>query len=353
MPASAAERAVRAAFAEQADWCSTLDSPLTAQVCALIAEQAWPDGAVATRLRSWSGDPRASADALPLRLCGGLHAAVRSGNAPLLAGAYPPNPLPDPAEMWPRLGVALAMPKLAEWLDSPPQTNEVGRASALVSGLLAFSARYQAPIDLLELGASAGLNLQLDRFRYTLGQHHTGDIQSPLHLTPEWHGSSPPAGPMTIVSRAGVDRSPLDPTQDADRLLAFVWADQDQRLRQLEAALSIAIHHRLQVETGDAALWLEQRLSSPSRPGTGRVVMHSIAFQYFSRVTQARVRSAIEQAGRRVSRETPLGWLRFERDGPDRDAYLRLRTWPDGEDRLLARCHPHGASINWLDDPAR
>lgn len=352
MPISGAEQAVREAFSEQAAWCRSLGSPLTAQLCELLASREWPECPVAARLKNWDGDPRASADAVPLRLCGGLHAAVRSGIAPNLAAAYPPNPLPDEDRMWPALAPVLAMQELSTWLDGPPQTNEVGRSSALVSGLLEFTARFGTPIELLELGASAGLNLHLDRFQFQLGGLHIGDPSAPLKLTPEWQGPSPPPEQLAIASRAGVDLNPVDAIVHGDRLLAYVWADQRQRIVQLEAALAVARSNPLSVEQGDAAPWIEARLSKTQAPGTGRVIMHSIAFQYFPPETQARVSTAIRSAGEAATEQMPLGWLRFERLADEKDPSIRLQTWPGGDDRLLGFSHPHGASIKWLGDPA-
>ena len=254
--------------------------------------------------------------------------------------------------MWPPLAEALAHPLLSEWLDRPPQTNEVGRSNALIAGLLAFADQFPLPIDLIELGASAGLNLQLDRFGFNLGGNHIGDPGSPLQLTPEWRGSPPPAAKLEIASRRGVDRTPLDPARDADRLSAFVWADQTPRLAQLDAALAVARAHPLTVEPGDAGEWLEERLVKSQSNGIGRLIMHSIAFQYFAPETQAQVSAAIERAGVEATARRPLGWLRFERLADERSPSLRLRTWPRGDDYLLARCHPHGAWIRWLAGPA-
>ncbi len=354
MRISAAEQGVRAAFAEQAGWCRALSSPLTALVCDLLAEREWPEGEVARRLREWPGDPRPSGDAVPLRLCGGLHAGVRNGSLFALAGCYPPNALPHAEPLGAAIDEAMVSPGLAEWLDRPPQTNEVGRSNALFAGLLAFVDRFPLPVALFELGASAGLNLRMDRFGYDLGGLRTGDPCSPLQLKPEWTGPPPPEARVEVIRRHGVDLTPLDPLSDGDRLLAFVWADQAQRIAQLEAALKVAEAHPVTLDAGDAAEWIEARLAEPQSEGTSRLVYHSIALQYFPPASQQRVAAAIERAGERATEIAPIGWLRFERSPDEQDPTLRLRSWPGGEDRLLATSHPHGAYINWLGDaPAR
>ncbi|MDP9086798.1 MAG: DUF2332 family protein, partial [Pseudomonadota bacterium] len=306
------------------------------------------------RLRLWPGDPRPSGDAVPLRLCGGLHASVRAGNAPSLATCYPPNALPERERLAAAVSEAMRASDLVQWLDRPPQTNEVGRANALFSGLLAFADRFPQPVALFELGASAGLNLNMDRFGYDLGGLHTGDPASPLQLRPAWTGPSPPEARIEVLARRGVDLTPLDALSEGERLRAFVWADQVRRIEQLGAALEVARAHPPLVDSGDAAAWLEARLDEAQPRATGRLVYHSIAFQYFPPNTQARVKQAIEGAGDKATGQTPLGWLRFERTPDEQDPTLRLRMWPGNDDRLLATCHPHGTSINWLAGaPAR
>ncbi|MEO5640755.1 MAG: DUF2332 family protein [Sphingomicrobium sp.] len=350
MPASAAEQVVRAAFAEQAGWCRALASPLTALLCDFLAERPWPEGEVARRMREWPGDPRPSGDAVPLRLCGGLHSGVRGGTLPQLAACYPPNALPGAERLGAAIDEAMVSPGLAEWLDRPPQTNEVGRANALFAGLLAFANRFPLPVALFELGASAGLNLRMDRFGYDLGGLRTGDPASPLQLKPEWTGAPPPEARVEVIGRHGVDLTPLDPLSDGDRLLALVWADQARRIAQLEAALKVAEGNPVMLDTDDAANWIEAKLGEPQREGTSRLVYHSIAFQYFPPASQQRVASAIERAGAHATVERPIGWLRFERTPDEQDPTVRLKCWPGGDDRLLATCHPHGAYINWLGD---
>jgi hypothetical protein len=344
---SATEAAVRAAFARQAHWAEKLGSPFMVQLCALLGERLDRDTAVGRRVLDWPGSADSFADALPLRLTGGLHALVRRGDMPGLAACYPPNRVPDSDAFWAALRPVLAEPDLLPWLDSAPQTNEVGRSAVLMSGLLALAHRFPKPVELLELGASAGLNLVLDRYGYDLGGIRAGDPVSPLRLKPEWKGPPPPEARVEVATRRGVDLNPLDPRRDGDRLLAYVWPDQSRRLAQLEAALAIAAEDPPEVEPGDAAGWIEATLVQAQAAGTARVVLHSVAFQYFPDAAKARIAAAIEEAGAAATETAPLAWLRYEHDPGDERITLRLRTWP-GEERLLAHCHPHGSSIRWL-----
>lgn len=348
MPGSATDAAVRSAFAEQAAWCDRLGSPFTAALCRILGERLDDSSVAGRHVLAWNGDPAPGGDGLALRLCGGLHALVRRKAAPDLAACYPPNPLPDDNALWQALRPALELPGLAAWLDLPPQTNEVGRSAVLMAGLLVLARGTPRPMALLELGASAGLNLLLDCYGYQFGERVAGDPTSPLQLRPAWDGPPPPAGSVGIARREGVDLQPLDPRRDAERLLAYVWPDQHSRLANLESALAIAAAAPPMVSEGDAADWLEARLRAPAADGVTTVVLHSVAFQYFPAETQHRIAAAIARA----AADRPIAWLRFEKLPEDSDFSLRLRTWPTGDDRLLAWANAHGSRIDWLDDTA-
>ncbi|HEX8514432.1 MAG TPA: DUF2332 family protein [Allosphingosinicella sp.] len=338
---------MRAAFERQAEWATKLGSPFMENLCRLLGERLDRSTELGRRVLDWPLRTDAFTDALPLRLTGGLHALVRRGAAPGLASCYPPNPLPDGETLWATLAPVLADPDLLLWLDGAPQTNEVGRSAVLMSGLLVVAGLFPRPMELLELGASAGLNLLLDRYGHEIGGVRAGDPGSALQLRPEWKGSPPPVARVEVVRRRGVDIHPLDARRDGDRLLAYVWPDQARRLAQLEAALAIAAGNPPQVEVGDAADWVEARLGERQETAVSRVVLHSIAFQYFPDSTKARIAAAMEEAGAEATPAAPLAWLRYEHEGGERIS-LRLRVWPDGEDRLLAYCHPHGARVEWL-----
>jgi len=344
---------VRASFAEQAYWCGRLGSPFTARLCEALSARLDSSTAVGARVLGWPGDPSPGGDALALRLAGGLHALVRSGEAPELAPLYPPVALPEAGPLGDALAAVLARDALLPWLERAPQTNEVGRSAVLMAGLMAVAARFPRPIALLELGASAGLNLQLDRYRYDLGGRAAGDADAAVRLAPDWLGPPPPAAEVRIAGRRGVDLSPVDPRRDRDRLLAYIWPDQPRRLALAEAALDIAAADPPPVDAGDAADWIEARLGPAGLEAPVRAVIHSVAFQYFPRKVQARVARHIERVGAEATAAAPLAWLRFEKLARDREYSLRLRTWPDGGDALLAWAHPHASRVRWLDAEQR
>ncbi|MEE3098268.1 MAG: DUF2332 family protein, partial [Pseudomonadota bacterium] len=287
---------IRAAFRGQARACATLGSPFTAALLDGLAERlsdaAAPDeDPVRARLRAWPGDARS--DALALRVAGALHALVRSGAAPELAAAWPPEPQGDPADAA-LAAFARHAPRLLPWLDGPPQTNESARGGALLGGLLTLAARFRAPLEVLEIGASAGLNQNLDAYRFDLGGGLAwGPPASPVRIASEWRGTAHPdlSAPLEIAARAACDLAPLDPADPATRarLTAYVWADQATRLARLEAALDLAARLPRPVERADAADWLAARLARPATEGRVRVAMHSIMWQYLP----AAVRAAI------------------------------------------------------------
>ncbi|MBK8439150.1 MAG: DUF2332 family protein [Rhodobacter sp.] len=143
---------VRASFRDQAEHCAALGSELTAR-CGC-----WPMIRAKARCRprsDWPGDPSPRADALALRLAGGLHALVLSGDDPGLAAAYRAG---TEAVLRPALALALRQhaTHLSHWLDSPPQTNEVRRSAVLIAAGHWLARRFGLPMVLSELGRAPG-----------------------------------------------------------------------------------------------------------------------------------------------------------------------------------------------------
>lgn len=337
---------ILAAFETQATYCRVTGSPLTADVLDALRTGMDHKTRTGARILDWTGDPMV--DALMLRIAGGLNALARSGQDGNLSALYKAR-----NGDW-----AVAIKRvlsewddwLFPWLDSPPQTNEVARSVVLWPGMMEIARRFGLRIELLELGASGGINLNMDRFGYTLGGLKAGDPASPVQLEPEWDGPPPALAPVEIVSRAGVDLNPLDLADPAvsDRMMAYIWPDQTLRVARAEAAIAIARAFPPPVEKGDGADWIEARLAEPQAEGVTRVVYHSIALQYFPPEGRARVKAAIEAAGAKATADSPLAWLSMEFPREVIAAELNLRRWPgSGTIETLAQVHPHGARVVW------
>ena len=337
----------RAAFEQQAEWCRTLGSELTARV--LEALMACLDGSTATGqlVCEWPGEAGPMKDVVPLRLTGALHSMVVSGQAAGLARAYPPHDLASVADLIPLVAECVAQcdEQILDFLQFAPQTNEVARAAVLIAGLSVVGTESGLDLAVHEIGASGGLNLNLDRFGYRLGDVSLGDVDSGVQLDPKWEGVAPETMPVIAV-RSGCDLNPIDvtDTDQALRLQSYVWADQADRLVRVKAAIAIAQANPPKLDAMDAADWVEQMCASPVADGQCRVLMHSIALQYMPDAVQARITAAMETAG---ARGDDLAWVAFELNA-DGQAELSVRIWPGGERRVLAQANPHVQWVKWL-----
>lgn len=331
---------VRQAFRHQAKACASLGSPLMQRLMSGLADRLRPGNSVADLVLNWSGDPSSSADSVPLRLAGGLHALVLSGQDSDLALAYA-DPQADVTGA--ALDAILRHPEfLRPWLASAPQTNEVRRSAILIAAAHWLAARFGMPLILSELGASAGLNLLWDHYALALPGKSFGPADPALTLSPDWRGTIPSAAPVAILDRRGVDLNPLDPVTDRLRLLAYLWADQPDRLARTRAALDLAARFPPQVDRGDAADWLDSRLKT-RREGALHLVYHTVAWQYFPPATQARALAALQAAGA----ETPVARLSMEADSQSPGAAITLDLWPGSETIRLGRADFHGRWIDW------
>jgi hypothetical protein len=337
----------------QATYCEELGSPLYATLLAHLADDVVAGGPAADVLAGHELDRGPSA--LALRLMGGVHRLVLQRRAPELALFYPSVGGTGAArDAWPALRAMLAehRDELRSWLHQPPQTNEVGRAPALVGGLCHLVAERRAPVRLFELGASAGLNLRADRFRIEVtGVGGVGPVDSPVRLVDPWRGAAPPMDVrLEVVERAGCDIAPVDPRTEEGRLLltSYVWPDQTERLERLRGALSIAAGVPAEV-TRDSAIDFVRRIEL--RPGTTTVIWHSIMWQYLGADERDDLLGAIAALGEQAVDGTRLAHLRLEplRRTPaaDVEVLLLLRTWPGGEERILATSTGHGLPTTW------
>ena len=241
------------------------------------------------------------------------------------------------------------------------QTNEVGRCSFLLPAL-GLLASEVGPIGHLDVGASGGLNLLLDRYEYRYrsdGSEHSVGGPSAVVLASDVRGDMPvPRALPEIATRCGIDRRPIDVTDpvEAQWLEACVWPDQVDRFRRLVAAIELARELPPELLAGDAVSSLRpaiDRVGASAHP----VVTNSWVLNYLTPAGRIDYLAELDAIGA----ERDLSWVYAEAPAlipelpnePDPiDAHrtvLSMVRWRDGHRTVthLATCHPHGFWIHW------
>jgi hypothetical protein len=340
-----AEQAIAAKLQWQADACRMIGSELYAGLLERAVEDVEARGPTWEILRGHEDDPQFSV--LGLRLLGAVNRLVLTGEEPALGDAYERG---DAATAWRQLRETLGRnaPALRDSIDHPVQTNEAGRSAALLFGFLTVSAETGMPLRLLEVGASAGLNLRWDHYRYEADGFTWGPVGSPVKLEFELSGE-PPQLPtdVEVGARRGCDAAPIDSSTADGRLtlLTYIWPDQKERIARMRAALEVAAEVPASIDLEPAAAWA-LRMLEQQVPGQVTVVYHSIVSQYLGEEERATLFAGIREAGSRATAEAPLAWLRMEPADDLADVHLTL--WPGGEDRHLARAGYHGTPVKLL-----
>ena len=348
-----ADRAIPDTFGQQSAACIALGAPFTARVCRILGAGLNGDSAFGRRVLAWPGVSLLP-DLMPLRCCAALNHLVRTGRAPELAALYPPHACDDDSALADAIATTIDAHDtfMTAFLDSPPQTNEVVRSAVLLGGFLTVAAQTDMPLALYETGASAGLNLLFDRYAYDLGEGRVrGGAGSPVRIASVWSGQTPPLDArLEIAARAGVDLKPVDARsyEDRERMLAYIWPEQMERVARIEAALDVVAASDLVVEAGDALAWLRAAMASPPTAGVCRVIYHSVFAQYLPAQLRADLRAEIARIGAEASAATPVAWLAMEAAADRMSCELTLAVWPGGERRTLAKVDWHGRWAEWV-----
>lgn len=329
-------------------------SPLTHRLLLDAAADLRAGGVAAAVLAGHEADGAGSAPGL--RLAAALHRLALLRLAPGYALLLPTTGGRYRADLlWPAAARALEQHRdlVRHWLSATAvQTNEVGRGGPLWGGLQVAAQRTGLPVRLLEVGASAGLNLRPDRLGIDPGDGTVlGERASPLVLDARWTGRPPVRldAPLRVVARAGCDVDPVDVGTPAGRahLGSFVWADDLVRWERLRAGLALAAAEPVAVVRASAAEFLAGALAEPVA-GALTVVWHSVVRQYVAADERARARVVVAAAAARATAAAPLAVLGLEPDAGGARFELVLRAWPgSGEPEVLGWGGGHGVPFTW------
>lgn len=367
-----------ARFEAQARFCIR-SSPLYYLLFAQLGRRLAEDDAFAGWLLAASAG-RASFD-VPLLLLAALHQAVLSQSPETreLAAWYAGvGGRADTSE--PGFNQALAQsvdalrPELATFIGGRPvQTNEAARGLCWL--LPACYTGWEA-VHLVELGASAGLNLAADKLCYALtdasepggGRHLFGRGREVAFEVQGEGAFVPPAPPASatgphIISRTGCDLAPIQLNTEAERryLAAFVWADQIDRMRTLNQAIDTL----LQTNATDTPVNLQACRLPQELPDflqtLPRLAVPCILFNsYLNAYLPDKGETMQAHIARwALAQEQPVLWLQWEHlrssdtgDKPPAFGWLgwTAQLWHHGrhQSRHLAWVHPHGSRIAWL-----
>ncbi|MFG2224411.1 DUF2332 domain-containing protein [Streptomyces sp. NPDC048644] len=251
------------------------------------------------------------------------------------------------------------------------QTNEPARCATL----LPLLARLPQPLALLEVGASAGLCLYPDRYRYAFDDG--GDAGAAVEVGPsgspvtfrcrtsrearvpdDW--AAPPGRLPEVVWRGGIDLNPLDPVGDPDALRwlqALIWPGATERAQHLPAAVdAVRGAPRPRMVRGDLVDELPA-LAAEAPADATLVVFHTAVLTYLPPDRRERFAASVREllaqragAGHWISQEhhSVLPWIAAPHSdalGPaEREPLLTLSL----DERPVALTGQHGRSLHWV-----
>jgi hypothetical protein len=239
------------------------------------------------------------------------------------------------------------------------QTNDCGRSAILGPAITWVAMRLPGPYSLVDVGASAGINLLCDRFRLDYGRFgSTGPAESTVRIRCDVAGGDPPIADRlpALAARVGIDLSPIDLSDPTDGrwLLACVWPDTG-RAERVEASIRLAQQDPPTVVAGRANAVLPSVLAGLPSDATA-ILTTTWAFGYFSMDERAEFVDLL----RAESRRRRIAWVSAEGAGtvdalpglsapdPSDPDVLGAMLFESGDStaHLLARVHAHG---NWID----
>ncbi len=303
---------------------------------------------------------------IPLTLLGAVHYLLLEGFEHPLAEVYAGRSDADPAPLF--LDVCRARRSDIEALLATRQiqTNDCGRSTLIGPGLTWIASQHAGPLALVDVGASAGLNLLCDRYLLDYGEHGTtGPAGSPVVAHCRVVRGAPPIAERlpALVARVGIDRAPVDLSNpdDVRWLLACVWPDTG-RLPRTAASIRLAQQDPPSLVRGAANEVVPQVLADLPT-GASAIITTTWAFAYFSMEERQRFVQILQTE----SRSRRIAWLSAEGAGvvdafdatdlPDNDLtaanVLGVMLFDGGAVRnhVLGFAHQHGSWIDWRAPP--
>lgn len=298
----------------------------------------------------------------PLPLLAAVHMLVLGEPMSPLAQRYADETTADPFPLFRQLCLDRRH-EVAELMATRHiQTNECGRCAVLGPALTWLASGTDRPLARVDVGASAGLTLLADRYLLDYGSAgSTGPGDAAVTIECEVRSGRAPISSTlpTLVAAIGLDRAPIDLTDDADSqwLLACVWPG-SPRLARTAAAIAEARTHPPDVRRGHAVDDLPAIVATLPDEAVV-VVTTSLVAGYFD----ADTRVAFDEGLAALSMDRPVVWVSMEDpgvvpglgqaldSGPASTSLLGASVYANGRIKrhLLGHCQAHGSWLEWQE----
>jgi hypothetical protein len=350
---------VAAAFRASAPNYRDMGSPLYAALCTAAAD----DPALMALARGGQGGR-------PMLLLAAVHHMLLADPDQPLARFFAtltPKPLP-PQDAFPAFARFCAEHRealAARLASSTIQSTFVERCWALAPALALVAEVAGEPLNLVEIGCSAGVLLTFDAYAYDLGAAgRIGPADAPLTITGRSTGG-PRLRIPRIVTRIGLDLNPIDARSPEARrwLLALCFPEQREQQARLATALDVVARSDIRFLRGEALELLPQALAETAGP---LCVFSSSCLFYWT----AEAREALDRLLLAASEEREIfrvgleasdrfdSWRTGRADTPEAQRLARtpneltIARYRQGalESRLVARTTPDYQTVEWVAD---
>ena len=214
------------------------------------------------------------------------------------------------------------------------QTTFADRCATILPAITWVADEIGEPLNLIEIGCSAGVLLTLDKYAYAYEGHaRIGAADAPLTFSTAIRGDPPLRIPQ-IASRTGLDLRPLDARKPEERrwLIAQIFPEFRQQREQLEVALDVVAGTDIRMLKGDALKTLPRVLAGTGDPVC---IFHSICLSYWTAEAKAELDTLLASASR--------GGLTIYRVGSEPSA--RFSAWNKGHNRAQGEKPPPSGEI--------
>ncbi|MCA0983207.1 DUF2332 domain-containing protein [Halobacillus yeomjeoni] len=184
------------------------------------------------------------------------------------------------------------------------QTNEVRRCAYLYPVFCHIHEQTGAPLSMIEIGSSAGLQMLWDHYCYSYGDGQSyGNPHSPVHLASEVRRGSRPhfrKGSPPVASRVGIDlhiSDLMDPEQCL-WLKALIWPEHEERRVLFEQAVDQFKKHSPRLLEGDGLALLKEE-ASHAPEGSVLCIYHTHVANQMPEFVKEKLLKTIQEIGRR------------------------------------------------------